>query len=143
MTPHDDQLQAATREAAGVLTATTALRMTEHVEASPRFQRWLRRTMACSRIEVCAHVGPSPQLVLAAFTEPGTASYGCSPCMRTALSGAPDRTCDRCSHIVPVDGELRVLMMQLGAALWSVGLCPPCSTALDVHPVEQTTGGAA
>ncbi|AEH08446.1 MULTISPECIES: hypothetical protein [Protofrankia] len=145
MTPHAiahaDQLTAACRDA---LTALHAIAEDGrgYLAERPAAVPWLAaqasvfvRALTVGTVELCPHLGSSPQVVHAAAWAPGR--LVCTGCV-AALRPGPDEdaTCDRC--------RCRPRRLYPGAAafgpvLLAYGLCPSCLRVTGLAPARGRT----
>lgn len=143
-TARGDQLRAATRDARRIVFDVAASRALPYVVTPAAVADWLAAQVVKAAgggyLLLCPHLGPSPSPALALWTGPGVGRVGCAVCqskVTAAIRGTvADRTCDRCASEVAPGEPWSRLLVPLGAVVWTVGLCDPCGTDLDLAPED-------
>jgi hypothetical protein len=125
-----DQLAAAIRDAASVITTAARERSTPVLDSSglPWIEAQcaqLRDAYLTGHARECAHIArtTSPTVMYAAAWRP--AHLYCAPCAAVAfLDATEDNTCDRCRRTTD---NITTGSVCFGPVVFAFGLCPPCA----------------
>jgi len=95
---------------------------------------WLRNEISAirqaaqgGRVEQCGHLAPGQAAVVALWRPERAWCAWCASALM--LTGDADRTCDRCQRVGAPGELIHPCVVDAGAALVLLGLCPGCSRA--------------